>query len=129
MDKVFKDNMNDMMKRRGINGAELSRRTGIPRTTLSSNQTTDAKFSMSNAIKIARLFGVSIEFMVTPNYEGKIETKPNFTDITQDLYINTIEKKYKYYKQNQIDNEDIKNIELMLDNYFEMKKNIKENEK
>ena len=64
------EKLDRLMQMRGINKAELSRRTGIPYTTIASLYDKGYEnIKLANLIKLARFFGVSLEFLSDDNID------------------------------------------------------------
>jgi len=58
------EKLDRLMEMKGINKAELSRRTGIPYTTIASLYDKGYEnIKLANLVKLARFFGVSLEFL------------------------------------------------------------------
>lgn len=95
----FADNFKLLMKERGVTLRVISKVTGVPTSTLSEwTAGRDPKLG-EPIMKVARFFGVSLEFLVTghdPNEEavkGIISNiEENFTTIHQGVYRVRVEK-------------------------------------
>ena len=64
------EKLDRLMELRGINKAELSRRTGIPYTTIASLYDKGYEnIKLANLVKLSRFFGVSLEFLSDDNID------------------------------------------------------------
>ena len=95
----FSDNLKRLMKERGVSARVLSQATGIPQSTLSEWSAGREPKLGDQVVKLARFFGVSLEYLVTGEIAEATIVKDlvdsltdEFTTIHQGTYRLKIEK-------------------------------------
>jgi transcriptional regulator with XRE-family HTH domain len=95
----FAETLKQLMKERGISARVLSQATGIPQSTLSEWSGGREPKLGEQVIKLARFFGVSLEFLVTGEHiesdmvKDLIQNiKDDYTTIHQGVYRVRVEK-------------------------------------
>ena len=69
-----------LRKKKGITQDKLADMLGVTRQAISKWELNETLPDMENAVKIADIFGVSLEFLLSPDKTIKKENTPTFTD-------------------------------------------------
>ncbi|PTF10539.1 XRE family transcriptional regulator [Staphylococcus equorum] len=69
MNENFRIKFIELVKENGMNYVQVSKISGIPTATLSDCKNGISGFKLENAVKIARMFNVSVEYMVSDDKE------------------------------------------------------------
>lgn len=109
MPKTFSQNLRKMMRDRDVTAKVISRETGIAQSTLS-DWLNGRDPKLDGVVKIARFFGVSIEFMITgTDPEHQIvsdliqDMTESFATIHKGVYRFHVEKLIRTPRKNQGD--------------------------
>lgn len=126
MSKYFTSNLNYLMKVNNMKQKDLAIRTGASISSINDYVKGRMIPKYDKLEWISVVFNIDVATLLNVDISNT-EDEEECSDRTNTLLNNFIVKRnVEYYKQNKISETDKENLEKLIDNYFEMKKQILE---